>query len=89
MMEYPLMTTDEVIGTLKANIGRTVRVIYTGGETELLFIHSVDDEGFVNDPISPDENTHPPDKQEWWARFEDITEVHAVEPSASVETPQS
>jgi hypothetical protein len=87
-MEYPLMTTDEVISTLKANIGRTVRVIYAGGETELLFVHSVDTEGFVNDPISPDEKTQPPDKQEWWARFEDIAEVHAVEVSASVETPK-
>jgi hypothetical protein len=80
------MTTDEVIATLKANIGRTVRVTYTGGETDLVFIHSVDDEGFVNDPISPDEKIYPPDKQGWWARFEDIAEVHPVEPSASVET---
>jgi hypothetical protein len=76
------MTTDEVISTLKANIGRPVRVIYTGGGTDLLFVHSVDEEGFLNDPISPDEKIYPPDKQGWWARLEWIDEVHAVEPQA-------
>lgn len=75
------MTADEVIGTLKANIGRTFRVIFANGETELLFVHSVDDEGFVNDPVSPDEKTYPPDNQGWWTRFGDIAEVDAVGPN--------
>ena len=46
------MTTDEVIGALKANIGRTVRVIYAGARQSCsLYILSIDDEGFVNDPL--------------------------------------
>ena len=73
------MTVDEVTETLKSNIGRTVQVIWSNGETELLFVHSVDDEGFLNDPITPDEKTYPPDRQGWWARFEGITEVHLAE----------
>lgn len=75
------MTADEVIGTLKANIGRTVRVTDVNGDTELLFVHSVDDEGFLNDPLSTDEKAYRADKQGWWARFEWIAEVHSVRPS--------
>lgn len=74
------MTTDEIIGTLKANIDRPVRVVYTDGQTELCFVHSVDEEGFVNDPLTPDDETYPPEKAGWWTRFEGIAEVHAVEP---------
>ena len=81
------MTTDEIVATLMANVGRTVRVIYSSGETELLFVHSVDDEGFLNDPITP-EKPYPPDEQGWWARFEWIAEVHAIEPTPSIETCQ-
>lgn len=74
------MTTDEIIETLKANIDRPVRVIYADGQTELVFVHSVDEEGFVNDPLPADDQTYPPQKQGWWTRFEGIAEVHAVEP---------
>jgi hypothetical protein len=87
-MESTFMTTDEVIGNLKANIARTVRVIYAGGGTDLLFVHSVDEEGFVSDPISPDEKIYPPHKHGWRARFEWIAEVHSVEPGMSVVTRQ-
>jgi hypothetical protein len=82
------MTANEIVVTLKANVGRTVRVTYIGGETEVLFVHSVDDEGFVTDPISPDEKISPPDVQGWWVRFEAIAEVKAVEPDSSIMSPQ-
>jgi len=74
------MTTEDVISTLKANIGKTVRVIYSSGDTELLFVHSVDEEGFVNDPVAPEDKSYPPDAMGWWARFEWINEVHLVQP---------
>lgn len=74
------MTTDEVIRTITANVDRTVRVVYAGGETELLFVHSIDEEGFVNDPITPDEKPYPPEKCGFWVRFTDIADVQAFDP---------
>ena len=43
------MDTDEIVRLLKANVDKTVCVVYVDGETENLFVHNVDDEGFVSD----------------------------------------
>jgi hypothetical protein len=63
---------DEIEQILKANIDRTVSVVYTDHETEKLFVHSVDEEGFVCDIGA--EMTQPP-ACAYWVRFTDIREV--------------
>jgi hypothetical protein len=45
------VTPDEIQQLIKANIDETVSIVYVDGKTEELFVHSVDDEGFV--VISP------------------------------------
>jgi hypothetical protein len=70
------MRADEIEHVLKANIDRTVSVVYTDGGTERLFVHTVDEEGFVCDIVA--EMIQPP-AQAYWVRFTDIREVHPSE----------
>ena len=46
------MTTDEIERCIRANVNRTVFVVYADGESEDLFVHHVDDEGFVCDIVA-------------------------------------
>ena len=39
------MKKDEIELIIRANIDKTVSVIYVDGGTEKLFVHTVDDEG--------------------------------------------
>jgi hypothetical protein len=43
------MTADEIVEVIQANIDETVCVTYDDGRTEKLLVHTVDDEGFVCD----------------------------------------
>jgi len=43
------MRPEEIQQVIKANIDKTVCVVYVDGKTEELFVHTVDDEGFVCD----------------------------------------
>ena len=71
------MTPDEVKQVLLANIGKTVHVGYRDGDKESVFVHNVDDEGFVCDVVSPEDKTYPPEQAAWWTRLEDVREVIA------------
>ena len=66
------MTTDEIERFVSANVEKTVCVIYAGGETENLFVHKVDGEGFVCDLAA--EMTRPP-ACAYWVRFTDVSEA--------------
>ena len=67
---------DEIEQVIKANIDRTVSVVYADGGTEKLFVHTVDEEGFVCDIVA--EMTQPP-ACAYWVRFTDIREVRPSE----------
>jgi len=71
--------TNEIERFLKANIDKTVCVVYAGGETEDLFVHSVDEEGFVCDLAS--EMGQPP-VGAYWVRFTDVLEVRPTNKGA-------
>jgi len=76
MFGEQFVRADEIEQVLKANVDRTVSVVYTDGETEKLFVHSVDEEGFVCDIVA--EMTQPPTCA-YWVRFTDIREVRPSE----------
>jgi hypothetical protein len=57
---------DEIQLVIKANIDKTVCVVYADGKTEKLFVHTVDDEGFVCDIAN--EMSEPPPCV-YWVRF--------------------
>ena len=70
------VTADEIEQVIKANIDGTVSVVYTDGGAEKLFVHTVDEEGFVCDIVA--EMSQPP-AYAYWVRFTDIREAHASE----------
>ncbi len=70
------MKVDEIEQVIKANIDRTVSVVYADGGAEKLFIHTVDEEGFVCDIAA--EMAQPP-AYAYWVRFRDIREVRPSE----------
>lgn len=67
------MKAAEIAQIIRANVDKTVTVVDVDGETQNLFVHSVDDEGFVCDITA--EMTQPPTCA-YWVRFTDIREVH-------------
>jgi hypothetical protein len=64
---------DEIERLIKANVGKTLAVLDVDGGTQNLFVHSVDEEGFVCDVAA--EMTQPP-ACAYWVRFTDVREVH-------------
>lgn len=60
------MDTDEIERILKANVDKAVTVVDVDGGIQNLFVHSVDEEGFVCDIAA--EMTQPP-AQAYWVRF--------------------
>jgi tetratricopeptide (TPR) repeat protein len=69
------VTPDEIEQLIKANIDKTVTVVYVDGKTQDLFVHTVDDEGFVCDIAS--EMSQPP-PYAYWVRFTDVREARAA-----------
>ena len=67
------MNPAEIEQTIRANIDKTVRVVHGDDTVQTLFIHTVDDEGFVCDLTS--EMSGPP-RRAYWVRFTDVREVH-------------
>ena len=63
----------EIERLLRANVDKTVTVLDVDGGIQNLFVHSVDEEGFVCDIAA--EMTQPP-PQAYWVRFTDVREVH-------------
>jgi len=65
------MTADEIATVLRANIGRRVAVTYCDGDTDIVKVLTVDDEGFVFEAApEPGDNT-----AMFWSRFEDIVDL--------------
>ena len=75
MLGERFVDTNEIERLIKANVDKTVTVVYVGGEIENLFVHSVDDEGFVCDIAA--EITQPP-ACAYWVRFTDVREVRSA-----------
>jgi hypothetical protein len=80
-----LVDSDEIERLIRANVDKTVTVLDADGEIQNLFVHSVDEEGFVCDIAA--EMTQPP-ACAYWVRFTDVREVHPAgdgcpKPSAS------
>jgi hypothetical protein len=71
-----LVETDEIERVIKANIDKTVHVVYVDGKAENLFVHTVDEEGFVCDIVS--EMTQTP-AYAHWVRFRDVREARPLE----------
>ena len=67
------MNADEIERFIRNNRDKIVSVLYFDGTTEELFVHTVDDEGFVCDLAS--EMRQPP-VCAYWVRFTDVQEVH-------------
>ena len=68
------MDTHEIERLIKANVDKTVTIVDVDGEIQNLFVHSVDDEGFVCDIAA--EMTQPP-AGAYWVRFTDVREVRS------------
>jgi hypothetical protein len=62
----------EIEQIVRANIDRTVWVVYVDGTTQNLLVHTVDDEGFVCDLAT---ETGQPPPCAYWVRFTDVREV--------------
>jgi hypothetical protein len=67
-----LVTLIEIEQIIRANIDKTVCVVDVDGTTQTLFVHSVDEEGFVCDIAT--EMSDPP-RYAYWVRFTDVREA--------------
>ena len=69
------MNAAEIAPIIRANVDKAVTVVDVDGEIQNLFVHSVDEEGFVCDIAA--EMTEPP-AQAYWIRFTDVREVRSA-----------
>ena len=67
-----LVTPIEIEQIIRANIDKTVCVVDVDGTTQMLFVHSADEEGFVCDIAT--EMSDPP-TYAYWVRFTDVRSV--------------
>ena len=67
------MTRDEVIGALKANLNKPVRVEFTDGVSGRITPLTVDKEGFIHDLATTDDMV-------FWVPFEEVISVTPDEP---------
>lgn len=67
------MTRNEIIGALKANLNRPVRVEFTDGVTARIRPLTVDKDGFIHDLATQDDCV-------FWVAFEEVVSVAAEEP---------
>ena len=70
------MDPDEIERLIRANVEKTVTVLDVDGGIQNLFVHSVDEKGFVCNIAT--ELTQPP-ACAYWVRFTDVREVHLAE----------
>jgi hypothetical protein len=70
-----LVDADEIERLIKANVDKTVTIVDVDGGIQNLFVHSVDDEGFVCDIVA--EMTQPR-ACAYWVRFTDVREVRSA-----------
>ncbi len=76
MLGERFVDTDEIERLIKANVDKTVTIVDVDGEMQNLFVHIVDDEGFVCYIAA--EMTQPP-ACAYWVRFTDVREVRNAE----------
>jgi hypothetical protein len=69
------LTPDEIQQLIKANIDKRVSVVYVDGKTEDLFVHTVDDVGFVCDIAT---EMSQPAPCAYWVRFTDVRDARAA-----------
>ena len=62
------MTRDEIIGVLKANLNKPVRVEFTDGASGRITPLTVDKEGFIHDLATKDDMV-------FWVPFEEVVSV--------------
>jgi len=67
-----LVTPIEIEQIIRANIDKTVCVVDVDGTTQMLFVHSVDEEGFVCDIAT---EMSDPLTYAYWVRFTDVRSV--------------
>jgi len=79
-METDSVKPDEIAQVIRANIDETVSVVYADGKIEDLFVHTVDEEGFVCD-IAADMTQ--PRPCAYWVRFRDVREAHPADEASS------
>ena len=65
----------EIAQIIRANVDKAVTIVDVDGEIQNLFVHSVDDEGFVCDIAA--EMTQP-SACAYWVRFTDVREVRSA-----------
>ena len=63
------MTPEEIAWVLKENVGKTVHVTLSDGESLSVLVLNVNGEGFVYDLVPKD------DKTEYWTAFGGVVEV--------------
>jgi hypothetical protein len=82
MLGERFVDSSEIERLIRANVDKTVTIVDVDGEIQNLFVHTVDEEGFVCD-IAAD-MTQPP-ACAYWVRFTDVREVRpaADEPAKS------
>jgi hypothetical protein len=64
------VNADEIEEIIRANIDKSVRVVYTDGIIQKLLVRTVDDEGFVCDIFT--EISQPP-RCTYWVRFSGVS----------------
>jgi hypothetical protein len=62
------MTREEIIGVLKSNLNRPVRVEFSDGVTGRITPLTVDKEGFIHDLATKDDMV-------FWVPFEEVVSV--------------
>ena len=66
------MSLDEIIQLVRSNVHKVITVKYKTGEVDVALVLTVDDEGFVYDLASLEQE----DRQtEYWTPFSEIAEV--------------
>jgi hypothetical protein len=65
--------STEIERLIRANVNKTVTIVDVDGGVQKLFVHTVDEEGFVCDNAA--DVTQPPACAHW-VRFTDVREVH-------------
>jgi hypothetical protein len=78
--------TDEIESVIRANVDKTVCVVYRDGTSDNLLVHTVDQEGFVCDIDT--EKTEPP-AYAYWVFFSAIREARpSIDASGANDTPE-
>jgi hypothetical protein len=68
------MDREEIVGRLRANVDKVVKVCFGDGNIQTIKVHVVDDDGIVYFLVVSNEV----DKQAYWTVFDDIKNVESL-----------